>query len=116
MKMKFLFCVGLIFAFHMFNNKLLRDTSHRGHKSYGTQVIPQAMTFGPSDSSVYEDGLFMEGCYVRVLQVFIPDKIARFMENISQAIRFKSKRYCSILFKEGCYLIIQIFKYLSRYD
>ena len=69
------------------------------------------MTFGPSDSSVYEDGLFMEGCYVRVLQVFIPDILARFMENISQAIRFKSKRYCSMLFKEGCYLIIQIFKY-----
>src|ERR1044072_3386262 len=33
-RLKFLFCVGLIFAFHMFNNKLLRDTSHRGHKSY----------------------------------------------------------------------------------
>src|ERR1044072_3869747 len=28
------FCVGLIFAFHMLNNKLLRDTCHRGHKSY----------------------------------------------------------------------------------
>ena len=23
------FCVGLIFAFHMFNNKLHRDTCHR---------------------------------------------------------------------------------------
>src|ERR1044072_9872770 len=41
----------------------------------------------------------------------------QFMENISQAFKFKSKRYCSVLFKEGCYLIIQIFyQDMIRFD
>src|ERR1044072_6555878 len=37
------FCVGLIFEFHMFSNKLLRDTCHRGHKSY-----PKLSHVGPT--------------------------------------------------------------------
>ena len=99
-RLKFLFCVGLIFAFHMFNNKLHRDTCHKGHKSY-----PKLWHVGPT-GVVWRCYFWMlkmlreSEASIRYLQLLMDDLFAHVVEVLSRGLKMNISRFkCDLIWR-----------------